>query len=221
MLITLGIIGIVAAMTMPTLIQKNNNKVVETRLMKFYSVINQAIKMAEVDYGDKVYWWEDVKGAEIDKDGNPVPGTSASEKWFNKYLAPYMKILKTKTLSDGSFRVYFADGSALNSRPHTTRDWYFYAGNPEKCESLGNKGYGTCYFAFYYNPTTSDSRYNSNKSFEPWKYAWDGDIERLKNACYNNTPLGDSSVSGKSYCTAVIQLNGWKIPDDYPYRVRY
>ena len=95
-LITLGIIGIVAAMTMPTLIQKNNNKVVETRLMKFYSVINQAIKMAEVDYGDKVYWWEDVKGAEIDKDGNPVPGTSASEKWFNKYLAPYMKILKNK-----------------------------------------------------------------------------------------------------------------------------
>ena len=49
-LITLGIIGIVAAMTMPALIQKNNNKVVETRLKKFYSAINQAVLMAEKDY---------------------------------------------------------------------------------------------------------------------------------------------------------------------------
>ena len=45
-LITLGIIGVVAALTLPALIQKNNNKVVETRLMKFYSAINQAVKMA-------------------------------------------------------------------------------------------------------------------------------------------------------------------------------
>ncbi len=52
-LITLGIIGVVAAMTLPSLIQRNNNKVVETRLKKFYSAINQAIMMAEVDYGDK------------------------------------------------------------------------------------------------------------------------------------------------------------------------
>lgn len=56
-LITLGIIGIVAVMTLPTLIQKNNNRVVETRLMKFYSAINHAIKMAEVDYGDKNDWY--------------------------------------------------------------------------------------------------------------------------------------------------------------------
>lgn len=46
-LITLGILGIVAAMTLPALIQSNNNKVVEARLKKFYSAINQAILMAE------------------------------------------------------------------------------------------------------------------------------------------------------------------------------
>ena len=42
-LITLGIIGVVAALTLPSLIQKNNNKVVETRLKKFYSTMNQAL----------------------------------------------------------------------------------------------------------------------------------------------------------------------------------
>lgn len=72
-LITLGIIGVVAAFTLPALIQKNNNKVVETRLMKFYSTINQAVRLAEVDYGDKKYWYADLTGAEIDKDGNPYP----------------------------------------------------------------------------------------------------------------------------------------------------
>lgn len=52
-LITLGIIGIVAAMTLPTLIQNYKNRVVETRLKKFYSTMNQAVLMAEAQYGDK------------------------------------------------------------------------------------------------------------------------------------------------------------------------
>lgn len=47
-LITLGIIGIVAAMTLPTLIQNHNKKVVETRLMKFYSTMNQAIQLQKL-----------------------------------------------------------------------------------------------------------------------------------------------------------------------------
>ena len=85
-LITLGIIGVVAALTLPALIQKNNNKVVETRLMKFYSAINQAVKMAEVDYGDKKIWYQDVEGAALDDEGKPVPGSSEAEKWFNKYV---------------------------------------------------------------------------------------------------------------------------------------
>ena len=220
-LITLGIIGVVAAMTMPTLIQKNNNRVVETRLMKFYSAINQAIKMAEVDYGDKKYWWEDVKGATIDKDGNPVPGSSDQERWFKKYLAPYMKILKTETLSDGAFIVYFPDGSALRSRPYTTRDWYFYTGNPDKCITLSDSGSGICRFAFFYNPNGTENTYNSNKSFEPWKYAWTGKVEDLKRACYTGASLNDSSIGGKVYCSTLIQSNNWKIPDDYPYKVRY
>lgn len=55
-LITLGIIGVVAAMTLPALIQKNHTNVTEARLKKFYSSINQAISLAEVDYGDKKYW---------------------------------------------------------------------------------------------------------------------------------------------------------------------
>ena len=46
-LITLGVIGVVAAMTLPSLIQKHNEKVIVTQLKKVYSTFSQAYKMAE------------------------------------------------------------------------------------------------------------------------------------------------------------------------------
>ena len=39
-LITLGIIGIVAAMTLPAIIQKQQDKITVTKLKKMYSVFN-------------------------------------------------------------------------------------------------------------------------------------------------------------------------------------
>ena len=219
-LITLGIIGVVAALTLPSLIQKNNNKVVETRLKKFYSTMNQAIMMAEVDYGDKKIWYEDVAGAEIDKDGNPVPGSSQAEKWFNKYLAPYLKIVKTETLSDGSYMVYFSDGSAIRPWRDSTRDWYFYPGNPQKCiEKYGTHVHaanGKCSFTFIFNPANDSEpwKYHYNKGMEPYKVGWDGNNQKLYQgsafACGGNEP---------HYCTAIIQMNNWTIPEDYPYKV--
>ena len=41
-LITLGIIGIVAAMTLPALISNHNKKVIATQLKQNYSIISQA-----------------------------------------------------------------------------------------------------------------------------------------------------------------------------------
>ena len=43
-LITLGIIGVVAALTIPTLIQNYKKREVETSLEKIYTTVNQAIK---------------------------------------------------------------------------------------------------------------------------------------------------------------------------------
>ena len=71
-LITLGIIGIVAAMTMPALIQRNINHTAEARLKKFYSVFNQAIQLAEAEYGDRTFWYSDIGGVQLDENGNPI-----------------------------------------------------------------------------------------------------------------------------------------------------
>ena len=50
-LITLVIIGIVAAMTMPTLIQKNQDKELISRIKKVWSDINNSLLLAQTDYG--------------------------------------------------------------------------------------------------------------------------------------------------------------------------
>ena len=50
-LITLGIIGVVAAMTLPSLITKNRNKELQAALKKGYSEISQALEFMKSDIG--------------------------------------------------------------------------------------------------------------------------------------------------------------------------
>ena len=208
-LITLGIIGVVAAMTLPTLIQKNNNRVVETRLQKFYSTINQAIQRAEVDYGDKKYWYQDTNHIDTDKDGNPVKGSSTVEKWWNKYMAPYIKTVDIK-YDDSGLPIFMFEKCIA------------------KYDSDTNSR-GKCSFAFIFMPggdgaskdaNTSEAwRHHRNKGFEPYKYYWDGTKDGLINGgSYPGTGCNDSKTA---YCTALIQYNGWKIPDYYPFKVSY
>lgn len=221
-LITLGIIGVVAAMTLPALIQKNNNKVVEARLQKFYSAINQAVLMAENEYGDKKVWYKDLKNSDMDENGKPIEGSNEAEKWFRQYLAPYLKISSIKTLSDGAFMVYFPDGSALRPATDFTRDWYFYPGNPNRCQAKygvgAGKAAGKCMFAFIFNPTAKIGgwEYHYNKGFEPYKVGWDGNLSKLYKGGTHSCGTGNGL-----YCSAIIQLNGWKIPEDYPFKVSY
>lgn len=53
-LITLGVIGIVAAMTLPALITRNQNKALEASLKKNYSVILQAFDMYQAEHGERL-----------------------------------------------------------------------------------------------------------------------------------------------------------------------
>ena len=53
-LITLGIIGIVAAMTLPALINKIKYREFETALRKNYTVLQQALQLAQLDTGEAV-----------------------------------------------------------------------------------------------------------------------------------------------------------------------
>ncbi|MBP3924815.1 type II secretion system protein [bacterium] len=88
-LITLGIIGIVAALTMPALIQKHQERVTVNKVKKFYSIMSQAQLMAIKDHGYLDEW--DV----------PDTHTKESAEKLMSYLKPYLKIAKDCGTSSG------------------------------------------------------------------------------------------------------------------------
>ncbi len=75
-LITLGIIGVVATMTIPVLINKYQEQVTVNKVKKFYSMINQALLMSIKDNGYIDEWQY----------------SNVTE--FADYLKPYLKIIK-------------------------------------------------------------------------------------------------------------------------------
>ena len=87
-LITLGIIGVVAAMTMPSLVQNYKNKQTVAQLKKIYSVLSQATVMAESENGPISDW-------------NMVDGSCESMDEIVSFYTPYLKILKDCKQSKG------------------------------------------------------------------------------------------------------------------------
>ncbi|MCM1339900.1 MAG: type II secretion system GspH family protein, partial [Muribaculaceae bacterium] len=55
-LITLGIIGVVAAMTIPTMMSKWREKALIAKLKESYSILNQAYKLSIEEHGDVSSW---------------------------------------------------------------------------------------------------------------------------------------------------------------------
>jgi prepilin-type N-terminal cleavage/methylation domain-containing protein len=198
-LITLGVIGVVAALTLPTVISNYNKKVVETRLAKFYSSFNQAIKMSEADNESCKYWsYGDI---------NNHRDLATIESWWNKYMNDYFPSVSTSTTLknttvNGKYTIHIKDGSVLafEALPGSYA-WFIYYPQAK----LKNSKNGRDKFGFYLFPQKSCSLryYNTYTSRE--------EIITKCLSDYNGTShaLGDT-------CVRLIMDNGWKIPDDYP-----
>lgn len=214
-LITLGIIGVVAALTLPNLISSYKKNIVETRLKKFYSVINQAITLSERENGDKAYWQ-----------------SADTADFFNKYLKSYLSYIKVEKKRVGNTNdwllIYLPDSSAFlvdiyatwdeegNQTYKTNGGHFIFCPNSKDCVS--GKDYskwGKSQFVFGYWPAGEVMpKYHKDKGVEPYLNSWDGEEESL----YTKSGFGCNPQSRNFYCTAVIQHNGWKIPNDYPYK---
>ena len=87
-LITLGIIGVVAAMTMPSLIQNYQKKRAVTQLKATYSILSQAFQHAIADYGDMETWGLDSVYGQTSGQQEIV------ENIVETYFLPYVKPVK-------------------------------------------------------------------------------------------------------------------------------
>ena len=92
-LITIGIIGVVAALTMPVLVQNSQKKEVSVRLKKFYSTFSQAIIKSELDNSMKDDWFRTGNLVDDDEDTQASMNYDEMAAFWNKYFAPYIKTL--------------------------------------------------------------------------------------------------------------------------------
>lgn len=81
-LITLGVIGIVAAMTLPALTAKYQKQMTINQLKVAYAILYDALNLAQKDHGDYKYWtyYQEELGAQ-----------KSAIQFVNTYMKPYMK----------------------------------------------------------------------------------------------------------------------------------
>ena len=212
-LITLGIIGVVAALTIPTLMANHRKKVVETKLEKIYSVMNQAINLTNAEYGDVTNWIIDC-GSSI----SPTCSINEVENWFNSTIGKHIETLKTgktKNKTDDILLIYLKDGSILGVTNYIY-DMVFYVNS----DAISNKQSGKNYFLFRFNPillshqnneeAQKDLKYSLKPTFEPYSNYWNGTREQLIDG------HSFSCAQNHTFCAKLIQYDGWKISKDYP-----
>ena len=229
-LITLAIIGVVAALTIPNLIQQYKKTYVETRLKRFYSLSNQAVALSEIENGPAEQW----------ETWMVENGTLTSKEWWEKYFAKYIKTVKVEYFNSSNrerIAVYLQDGSFMLISDGY--DIFYYPNakdfNPDDLYT----GRGTKMFSFSFNPATSilgDVPLNGNNTLKAnaidayRQYYTTIETDENGNqqvvihsdlsheALLNDPRYGCKASQYKGYCTALIAENGWKIPDDYPFK---
>lgn len=221
-LIVIGIIGIIADMTIPNLKRDIDKQVALVQLKKTYSLLNQALKMSEVDNGNHQTW-----------------DNSSADLFYENYLKPYMKVTTEyknklvpnyKTPKTLSKRLYTSAALVNIDYPKfTTPDGVLY--------SLGTNGglqqliyvdinglkspntFGKDIFGFTVRidnpaillPFGVSAVADGGASFGPIIPSRDVLRGASTSAC--NKTGSDSGL----WCTALILVDGWKIASDYPW----
>lgn len=219
-LITLGIIGIVAAITIPTLITKYQKKVTVTRLKYAYSVLSQAIEQAEATNGDITNW-------------------NFDENVFEKYLMPNMKKVK-KYNSVYGYNALGITYKQISGIPETglavmyARTIYILANGtqiffyPTSTNStvkgliIDINGFSKpnqfgkdlfCFFITKEHKLHPMGRYSTREC--PFTSEPNNDRNILKNSpCY---AYACNKNSRGMWCGALIMTDNWKIAPDYPW----
>lgn len=232
-LVTLGIIGVVAALTMPTLIHNYRKSVVENKLKSEYSLIFNAIRMAEAKNGTSDNWET--------CDTQYGYSYECTKSFFDSYLAPELKFIKVCELSnreecwtapnslsgkkgwlstdsfDTTLTAILSNGSSLflwagsqNADSAHLQIWFDIDGPTKGKNTIGVDVFGAIFFFKNSNGKKAGLYMYGNSVLTNNENIFKNDIE------YGCSISSNTMYSGM-YCGALIQRNGWKIPKDYPY----
>ena len=210
-LITLGVIGVVAALTLPSVIYNYKKQSTVAKLQKAYSVINQAFKQSEVD-NESSEFWDD-------------PFVTGSQSYFEKYYKPYLK---------GAKQCFsYQECGYMSRTPFAFRDGSLCTASMDSTSLKRHR------FAFYLpdgtfywfltkvgevNLVPSETIYiDINGSKRPNVFGKDIFVfQRVAGKGilpdgynYAKTTVDSNCVKSGSYCASKIMRDGWKIT--YPY----
>ena len=202
-LITLGIIGVVAALTLPSLIQKYQDQVLENQLKKMYSTLSQGIQKAMAD--DGVSKFIDTELFQTCRMASSDACTQMVKKYFNVVAVKtdgreyYDKVIQCKDI----------DGKKVCSRDKSKRRLFWYLGRyATRNRYVLDDGSEFTFFAYAY----------IWKTFEYYSVFIDIDTNGEKGP--NTEGLDtfglevdeNSTLVGRDWFVEEIQKNNWKFP---------
>ena len=218
-LITLGIIGIVAAMTLPSLIGNYQKKQTAMQLKKVYSLMQQALQRAEVDYEAFEYWDFTLSGSDFS----------------DRYIKPYYKIITDYDKTDfpdeyhttcnqggncdgyGTFsttsKIILTDGTLLAINHSSTRAeqaTHFMTIITDLNGFKKPNKYGRDIFMFSIQPERGVMPYGVGN------LAGEEQTDKYDRYYLLNGGLRGCNKDG-IFCAALIMMDGWEIKDDYPW----
>ena len=226
-LITLGIIGVVAAMTIPNLISHYQKESTATQLKKTYSTIAQAVRMSESE-NEEVAGWDMSNKNRIEV--------------FDKYLAPYLKCSK-KDINAGDIKYYNPSGTQETGLAIMRGGAAVYTllsgvqlivnnGVVTGVDPIKGAGTGMGLIVDLNGYNTKPNRFGRDTFFllvttekgSILHYSDDGELgtvqrtrKQLKDGPSNQNYQCNYGGRGM-WCGALIQRDGWKISNDYPWK---
>ena len=220
-LITLGIIGVVAAMTIPTLINNYQKNTVVTQLRKSYSVFQQAYGMAQVNNGNPTDWVP----------ASPSYSRANIISFWQTYMLPSLKVAKICDSADGSDfyncwsnEIKGLNGTLGSTDINTSQGFSFILADGTNVQVSDSDTYGAIYVDLNGKSKPNvigkdvfrmDMYYNGNSGLH-----LDG-FTRTRDELLNATPPNAINACNKASwgtgCAFVIQVDGWTIKDDYPW----
>ena len=227
-LITLGIIGIVAAMTLPIVITNYKKSQTANQLKTSYSILSQAVKRSEVDNGEVKYWNFHL----------------SSKQFFEKYLKNYIKILDEGQNGINRERIYYKwlnNETISGSWKETVSDSYLVSLQNGSLLYIhcGGEGYSTTLMVDingYKTPNKAGiDLFHFNiiptHGLVPWGFNTENiedDPNTQGEASFGNTfdreilkGTGSKYACNREkwgrWCSALIMSDGWEIKNDYPW----
>ena len=217
-LITLGIIGVVAAITIPGLITEHQKRTTVTKLQRAISVLNQAYKLS------------------FDELGEPTITDSTnmnSRQYFDTYWAPFIKIL---SYCDTASKCGYASYTPFTNTKGSSSSWYVVESNLRSTFMTMEGFVYVIFLATWQNAYNGEKKavplvlVDINGGAKPNKYGKDvffltrveDDGGGIRTNCFGKTDAEikqECSTTGTGECCAErIRRAGWKIEKDYPWK---